>query len=180
MNSKVIIGLLVACVVVTVGIYFLPAYKLHKTITSNEWKNVLVMLFSDQNSQDVRSENEMPTLDKVEVFSNTRYLPDGIFIKVTHMKVFRSDNADDSAPPSTVEFTESGKWELHRNYLFLKDTEISNVPTERSLDLTKEQVSDLRTRLLMTEQQSSRVDIINERSLLLTNLNEDSQLLHAN
>lgn len=178
MSKKILISLLAVSIIACVFVYLTPGYKLRRALTAGEWKGASVLLFSAENSLGL-SEDEAP-LEKVEVYTNTRYLPDGMFVKVTHLNIFRREGSAGAQPPSKVEFTESGQWELHRNYLLLKDTEISNVPTEKSLDLTHDQVSDLRERLLMTEQQSSRVEIINEHSLLLTGLNQNSQLLHAN
>ncbi|TCS40202.1 regulatory protein ToxS [Reinekea marinisedimentorum] len=178
MNRKFFIGVLAASLIACAVIYVVPLYRLQNAITASEWKSKSVIVFSELNIQ--QGAEDVPPLSKVEVFSNTRYLRDGVFIKVTHINVFKNGNDAASEPPVSVEFTESGQWEMHGNYLFLTDTEITNVPTNRSLGVSKEQINELRDRLLTTEQQSSRVEIINERSILLTSLNQDSLLLHAN
>ncbi len=69
---------------------------------------------------------------------------------------------------------------MSANYLLVSPTEFKDVSSAQSKDFTQEQL-DLITQLFkMDSEQSRRVDIVNDKTLLLTSLNHGSTVLFGN
>lgn len=164
-------------VTLAVGVYAYMASNnnLDSLIVSQEWHSHSVVLFPERSERTLPGDDE--PLDRIKINSKTKYLDNGQFINTTRIDVFKKQVEKNGRPSSTVEFSESGTWQINNNYLLISNTEVENVPTKKSLSLTDEQVNDLRNRVVMSSKQNWRIDMLNEQSLLLTSLSNDSQLL---
>lgn len=79
-----------------------------------------------------------------------------------------------------INISESGDWDVSDNYLLVSPTEFKDVSSTQSKDFTPQQL-DLITQLFkMDSEQSRRIDIVNEKTLLLTSLNHGSTVLFSN
>lgn len=107
--------------------------------------------------------------------ANVKYLPNGNYIRVATVKFF---SLPDDAPV-TMNISELGYWDISDNYLLISPTEFKNMTSPHITDFTDEQLDILTQVFKMNAQQSRRVDVINEKSLLLTSLSHGSTVLFS-
>ncbi|MGL6260993.1 regulatory protein ToxS [Vibrio sp. WXL103] len=144
--------------------------KIEKLLTSKEWQSHSVSLISE----DFDLQSYGP-LARAEMTANVKYLPNGGYIRAATVRLF--SHSDDSVVVMNI--TESGFWDISDNYLLISPTEFKNVTTPNVTDFTEQQLEILKQIFKMNAQASRRIDIVNEKSLLLTSLNHGSTVLFS-
>ena len=79
-----------------------------------------------------------------------------------------------------MNISETGKWDVSDNYLLVSPTKFRNVSQSQSQEFTQEELELVTQFFKMEAQQSRRVDIVNNKTLLLTSLNYGSTVLFSN
>lgn len=142
--------------------------KLKQQLTSREWQSTTIayMNFWDQTIQD---------LDKAKISSTVKYLPNQNYIKNSTL-VFTSKNIE---KPVEIVISESGSWELSDHYLIVESSEFKDISTTPITQISPAQVEKLKTLFKINAQQSRKIDVLNERTLLLTSLSHGSTVLFS-
>lgn len=157
---------------VSAWIYWGSESKLEQVLSAKEWQANLYTY--------VHVEPEMAQrfgeINKVHVNSNVKYLPNSTYVRVSRVSLI---NASGEKVVS-IDVSESGTWELSDNYLLLDPTEFKDSPVIGAHEFNEEQLSLITQAFRIDAQQSRRVDIINNNSILLTSLGHGSQVLVSN
>ncbi|CAE6952715.1 Transmembrane regulatory protein ToxS [Vibrio sp. B1REV9] len=173
MKIKIASALLAVSVLFSCWLYWGSDLKLEQVLTSNEWQSNMVTLIVD----DVSSDSEVGPLRRVNVESNVKYLPNGDYIRVANIKLFAQDG--DTAD-STINISERGRWEISDNYLLVSPSEFKDVSASQSKDFSEAQLRLITQIFKLDAEQSRRIDVVNEKTLLLTSLNHGSTVLFRN
>lgn len=154
--------------IISVWFYWNGDSKVRQLLTSREWQSTtfVYMTLSDQQTN---------SLDKAAVNSTIKYLPNNTYLKLSTL-VFSSKNIES---PVEINISESGSWELSDNYLVVTSDQFKDVSTKPITQISPGQVSKLKKLFKISSQQSRRVDIINDKTLLLTNLGHGSTVLFS-
>lgn len=165
---------LATSIILSVWLYLGADIKLEKELTSREWQTTMSHYFSReiQNGEN----NRIGMLSKVDVTSNVKYLPNGAYLRVSRLTMYERDNQI----TSVMNISETGEWELSDNYLLINPKEVKDTSTNTSADFTEEQIEVIKTLFIMDAEQSRRVDVINNKAILLTSLNHGSRILSSN
>ncbi|MDC0611613.1 regulatory protein ToxS [Vibrio sp.] len=172
MNKKIAATLLLISLGLSCWLYWGSNYKLKQLVTSREWQSRIVTLI--EHSNDAES---VGPLKRVDVTSNVKYLPNETYIRVSVLKLYSDEAGQD--PETTIDVSESGTWQLSENYLLISPTEFKDISSKQSKDFTPEQLDLVTQFFKMDAQQSRRVDIVDDHTMLLTSLNHDSTLLYS-
>ncbi|WP_038150128.1 regulatory protein ToxS [Vibrio litoralis] len=161
---------IIALVVALIGSwnYWQGDIKLKQKLTSKEWQSTTIayMNFWDQKIQH---------LDKASISSTVKYLPNQTYIKNSTL-VFTSKDIE---KPVEIVISESGNWELSDHYLIIDASEFKDISTTPITQITPEQVEKLKTLFKINAQQSRKIDVVNDRTLLLTSLAHGSTVLFS-
>ncbi|WCP66400.1 regulatory protein ToxS [Vibrio tubiashii] len=171
MNQKIAASLLVISAVFSAWLYWGSDLKVEQVLTSNEWQSKMVTVITEP-----LQEESVGSLRKVDVVSNVKYLPNNTYIRVATVRLYPFN----AKTESVINISETGEWDISDNYLLVSPTEFKDVSSAQSKDFTAEQL-DLITQIFkMDAQQSRRIDIVNEKTLLLTSLSHGSTVLFSN
>lgn len=171
MNQKIAAGLLIFSVAFSSWLYWGSDLKVEQVLTSNEWQTEMVTVITAP----IQEESVGP-LRKVNIVSNVKYLPNNTYIRVATVRLYANDQTNENV----INISETGQWDISDNYLLISPTEFKDVSSAQSKDFTEDQL-DLITQLFkMDAQQSRRIDIVNEKTLLLTSLSHGSTVLFTN
>lgn len=148
--------------------YWQGDIKLKQELTSREWQSTTIayMNFWDQKIQH---------LDKASISSTVKYLPNQTYIKNSTL-IFTSKDIE---KPVEIVISESGNWELSDHYLIVDTSEFKDISTTPITQITPAQVEKLKTLFKINAQQSRKIDVINNRTLLLTSLAHGSTILFS-
>lgn len=148
--------------------YWQGDIKLKQELTSREWQSTTIayMNFWDQKIQH---------LDKASISSTVKYLPNQTYIKNSTL-IFTSKDIE---KPVEIVISESGNWELSDHYLIVDASEFKDISTTPITQITPAQVEKLKTLFKINAQQSRKIDVINNRTLLLTSLANGSTILFS-
>ncbi|WP_434997758.1 regulatory protein ToxS [Vibrio scophthalmi] len=171
MNQKLALALLAASVLFSGWLYLDSDFQVEKTITSKEWQSKMVTVISDN-----LQEETVGPLRKVDVVSNVKYLPNGTYIRVATIRLFANSEQSDSV----INISETGDWEISDNYLLISPKEFKDVSSAQSKDFTDVQLQLIKQLFKMDSQLSRRIDIVNDKTLLLTSLSHGSTVLFSN
>ena len=171
MNQKIALVLLAISALFSGWLYWGSDYQIEKVITSKEWLSKMVTVINEN-----LQEESVGPLRKVDVVSNVKYLPNGSYIRVATIRLFAHSNQSDSM----INISETGKWEISDNYLLISPKEFKDVSSAQSQDFTDVQLLLIKQLFKMDSQQSRRIDIVNDKTLLLTSLNHGSTVLFSN
>lgn len=172
MTRKFASILLLISVAFSAWFYWGSDIKLEQILSSREWQSKMVTLIESKHQN-----QSVGPLRRVDVASNVKYLPNGTYLRVSVVKLYAVDK---TVPENVINISESGDWDVSANYLLVSPTEFKDVSSAQSKDFTQEQL-DLITQLFkMDSEQSRRVDIVNDKTLLLTSLNHGSTVLFGN
>ncbi len=171
MNQKIASIILGLSVLFSGWLYWGSDLKLEQVLTSQEWQSKMVTVVTDSNQ-----EESVGPLRKADVSSNVKYLPNGTYIRVTNVRLF----AENNDTPSVINISETGEWSISDNYLLVSPVEFKDISAAQSKDFTEEQLSLITQLFKMDAQQSRRIDIVNEKTLLLTSLSHGSTVLSTN
>lgn len=172
MNQKIAAILLVISAAFSAWLFWGSDLKLEQVLTSKEWQSRSVMLIETKQPND-----PIGPLRRVDVMSNVKYLPNGTYIRVSIIKLFAEGS---SAPESTINISESGEWDISDNYLLISPTDFKDISANQSKDFTPEQLALVTQFFKMDAQQSRRIDVVNDKTLLLTSLSNGSNVLFTN
>ncbi|EGU35929.1 transmembrane regulatory protein ToxS [Vibrio ichthyoenteri ATCC 700023] len=171
MNKKIALALFAVSALFSAWLYLNSDFQIEKTITAKEWQSKMVTVISDN-----LQEEAVGPLRKVDVVSNVKYLPNGTYIRVATIRLFaHSDQSD-----SVINISETGDWEISDNYLLISPKEFKDVSSAQSKDFSDVQLQLIKQLFKMDSQQSRRIDIVNEKTLLLTSLSHGSTVLFSN
>ena len=171
MNQKLAVGLLVLSAIFSSWLYWGSDLKVEQALTSKEWQSKMVTLITEPLQDD-----SVGPLRKVDVTSNVKYLKSGTYIRVATVRLY----ANDAENENIISISETGEWEISDNYLLVSPTEFKDISSAQSKDFTEEQLKLITQIFKMDAQQSRRIDIVNENTLLLTSLNHGSTVLFSN
>lgn len=171
MKLKVAYAILALSSALSAWLYWGSDIKVEQVLTSQEWQSRMVSLIINN-----EKENSIGPLSKVEVVSNVKYLPNGSYIRVSQMKLFGNEKESQN----TINLSDTGMWDISDNYLLISPTEFKDVSSTQSKEFTQEQLNLITQVFKLDSQQSRRIDIINQKTLLLTSLNHGSTVLFTN
>ncbi|MEZ8103781.1 regulatory protein ToxS [Vibrio clamense] len=157
--------------VLSAWMYWGSDIKVEQVLTSKEWQSRMVSLITNNDK-----ESAIGPLSKVEVISNVKYLPNGSYIRVSRMELFGNEKESQN----TINISETGEWDISDNYLLISPTEFKDVSSAQSKEFTPEQLTLITQVFKLDSQQSRRIDIVNQKTLLLTSLNHGSTVLFTN
>ncbi|MDN3698774.1 regulatory protein ToxS [Vibrio cortegadensis] len=157
--------------VLSAWMYWGSDIKVEQVLTSKEWQSRMVSLITNNDK-----ESAIGPLSKVEVTSNVKYLPNGSYIRVSRMELFGNEKESQN----TINISETGEWDISDNYLLISPTEFKDVSSAQSKEFTPEQLTLITQVFKLDSQQSRRIDIVNQKTLLLTSLNHGSTVLFTN
>lgn len=157
--------------VLSAWMYWGSDIKVEQVLTSKEWQSRMVSLITNNDK-----ESAIGPLSKVEVISNVKYLPNGSYIRVSRMELF----GNEIESQNTINISETGEWDISDNYLLISPTEFKDVSSAQSKEFTPEQLTLITQVFKLDSQQSRRIDIVNQKTLLLTSLNHGSTVLFTN
>lgn len=172
MNQKIAAGLLVLSALFSGWLYWGSDLKVEQVLTSNEWQSKMVTVITDK-----LQEESVGPLRKVDVSSNVKYLPNNTYIRVATVRLY---SGNDKSQESIINISETGEWDISDNYLLVSPTEFKDVSSAQSKDFTEAQLELITQIFKMDAQQSRRIDIVNEKTLLLTSLSHGSTVLFTN
>lgn len=171
MKIKVASAVLAVSVLFSSWLYWGSDLKVEQVLTSSEWQSNMVTLIIE----DV-SESEVGPLRRVNVESNVKYLPNGDYIRVSNLKLFAQGSNDES----TINISEKGHWEISDDYLLVTPSEFKDISASQSQDFSEKQLRVITQIFKLDAEQSRRIDVVNEKTLLLTSLNHGSTVLFRN
>ena len=93
------------------------------------------------------------------------------------MKLFAQEAKE---PDSVINISETGDWDVSDNYLLVTPKQFKDVSNSKSSDFTPEQLKLITQFFKLDAEQSRRIDIVNDKTLLLTSLSHGSQVLFSN
>lgn len=150
-------------------LYFSSDYKQEQLIMSREWQSNTVSRIEEKLLDD-----ELLVLRRVEQTSHMVYLPNKNYSRITLMKLY-SDNEE----PLTLHISESGTWDISGGYLLTEPAEFKDITSGVNKDFQKKQLTAIRKIFRMDASQSRRIDVLNEKSLLLTSLTYGSTVYYS-
>ncbi|MGD8233346.1 regulatory protein ToxS [Vibrio sp. TRT 1302] len=171
MNQKIAAGLLILSAVFSGWLYWGSDLKVEQVLTSNEWQSKMVTVIAAKIPDD-----SVGPLRKANVVSNVKYLPNNTYIRVATVRLYGNDTENESI----INISETGTWDISDNYLLVSPTEFKDVSSAQSKDFTEDQLSLITQLFKMDAQQSRRIDIVNDKTLLLTSLSHGSTVLFTN
>lgn len=174
MKRKTTLIIFVCSLVFSAWLYWGSDIKLEQKLTSHEWQTSIELYISPEKQKETREQLHM--LEKIEVTSNVKYLPNGTYLRISSISLYDKEEKK----PSVMTISEKGRWELSANYLIINPSEFKETLTNRNLAIEDKQMELIKTFFIIDSEQSRRVDIINNKSILLTSLNHGSRLLSSN
>ncbi|NOH99250.1 regulatory protein ToxS [Vibrio sp. 99-70-13A1] len=171
MKLKVSLLILAASAILSSWLYWGSDAKVEQLLTSREWQSKMVTLLTE-----VVQEDAIGPLRRVELQSNAKYLPNGTYIRISVVHLF----VEESETPNIINISETGQWDINDNYLLISPTDFKDVTSAQSKDFTQDQLNLITQVIKMDAQQSRRIDIVNQKTLLLTSLNHGSTVLFSN
>ncbi|HGS4811840.1 TPA: transmembrane regulator ToxS [Vibrio parahaemolyticus] len=171
MKIKVASAVLAVSILFSGWLYWGSDLKVEQVLTSNEWQSTMVTVITDNLPDDT-----VGPLRRVNVESNVKYLPNGDYIRVSNIKLF----AQGSTAESTINISEKGRWEVSDNYLLVSPSEFKDISSSQSKHFSEAQLRLITQIFKLDAEQSRRIDVVNEKTLLLTSLNHGSTVLFRN
>ncbi|GLO60243.1 transmembrane regulatory protein ToxS [Vibrio sp. MACH09] len=170
-SQKVALFILAISVAVSSWIYWKSDVKIEQVLVSKEWQSSTSAYLSPKSSQTVVNDRRL--LRKISAKSSVKYLPNGTYLRESIIEIF----GDDNDISSELSVSEMGQWEISADYLLISPTEFKDMATNKSIGAEVDLIKQL---FIMDAQQSRRIDIINNKAILLTSLNHGSRILWSN
>ncbi|WP_428455846.1 regulatory protein ToxS [Photobacterium makurazakiensis] len=159
--------LLALSTVFSVWLYYSSNYKQEQLLMSREWQSVSVSRIETEI-------DELGMLRRVEQNSHVVYLPNKTYSRITLVKLF-----SDSEQPLTLHISESGEWSVSGGYLLTEPKEFKDITSGQNNDFKNSHLEIVKQLIRMDAQQSRRIDVMNEKSILLTSLSYGSSILYS-
>ncbi|GAD89067.1 hypothetical protein VHA01S_014_00920 [Vibrio halioticoli NBRC 102217] len=169
MNQRVALILLAISTIISGWLFWGSDVKVEQVLTAREWQTNLDAFVHT----DLIDENLVGPLRKVHITSNVKYLPNGEYIRSSRIQLL----SDNDQEVHILNIDESGIWQLSDNYLLIDLKEFKQSTGISSQDFKESQLTIIKQILRTDAQQSRRVDIINDNSILLTSLGHGSRVL---
>jgi len=173
-NKKSALFVLSLSILLSVWIFQTSETKLEKKLTSREWQSTINNYISPQRQKGAH--NKIGILNKIDIKSNVKYLPNGTYLRNSHITMYGKINQ----LTSVMNISEKGEWELSGDYLLINPKEFKEISTNTNIDFRAEQLDLVKTLFIMDAEQSRRIDVINTKAILLTSLNYGSRILSSN
>lgn len=171
MIRRIAVVMSIVSVAFSCWLYWGSDLKVEQELSSREWQSETVTLI-----ENTTTHQAIGPLRRVDISSNVKYLPNGTYVRVSNVVLYA--NNDD--PQNIMNISETGKWDVSDNYLLVSPTKFRNVSQSQSQEFTQEELELVTQFFKMEAQQSRRVDIVNNKTLLLTSLNYGSTVLFSN
>ncbi|MGR5144585.1 regulatory protein ToxS [Photobacterium sp. DNB23_23_1] len=149
-------------------LYYSSDYMQEQLLLSREWQSKTVSRIEETEIE------QLGMLRRVEQTSHVVYLPNYTYSRITLMRLF-SDNEQ----PLTIHISESGKWDVSGKYLLTEPLEFKDITSGTNEDFQPEHLQIINQIYRMDAQQSRRMDIIDEKTILLTSLSYGSHILYS-
>ena len=172
MKQKIAAGLLVVSALFSSWLYWGSDLKVEQVLTSKEWQSNMVTELVK-----IAHEEAVGPLRKAHITSNVKYLPNGSYIRVATMRLYSEAEKDNE---SIINISETGEWEVSDNYLLVTPIDFKDVSSTQARGFTDDQLNLITQIFKMDAEQSRRIDIVNEKTLLLTSLSHGSTVLFSN
>lgn len=144
--------------------------KVEQLLISKEWQSrSTVRIDTDY--------EDMGPLKRADINSNVVYLPNKTYSKSSTLVIY--SGLADETHPLTINVMETGTWDYSGDYLLITPIEFKDVTANDNKYFSGDQKKLIMRVFQMDEQQSKRVDVINEKTLLLTSLNYGSGILFS-
>ncbi|MGX9418992.1 regulatory protein ToxS [Vibrio sp. RC27] len=164
-----------ALILISLGLsgwlYWVSDVKTEQLLTSREWQS-RINSFIDYDDSDQKEDSQFL---HITINSNVKYLPNNTYIRMSIIKVYN----EITSAESHIDISETGTWEISDDYLLISPTEFKDVSTNHNQALTQDQLDIVTQFYKIDAQQSRRIDIINQNTLLLVGLNHESVTLYA-
>ncbi|MGR6840262.1 regulatory protein ToxS [Aliivibrio wodanis] len=164
------ITLLFISIISSAWFYWESDSKVEQLLTSKEWQSMSTVRI-DSNYED------MGPLKRADIKSNVVYLPNKTYSKSSTLVIY--SGLPNEATPLTINVMETGNWDYSGDYLLIDPTEFKDVTANDNKDFSGSQKKLIMRVFRMDAQQSKRVDVINNKTLLLTSLNYGSGILFS-
>ena len=151
-------------------LYYSSDYKQEQLLMSREWQSNTVSRVEDTQLNQLG----VGMLRRYEQTSNVVYLPNRTYSRITLMKLFSATDE-----PLTLHISESGKWDVSGGYLLTEPVEFKDITSGRNEDFKKQHLTTVKQIFRMDAQKSRRIDVLNEKSMLLTSLTYGSSILYS-
>ncbi|PSW18791.1 hypothetical protein C9I98_15075 [Photobacterium sanctipauli] len=152
----------------SVWLYYSSDYKQEQLLMSREWQSTQLSRIKETELED------LGMLRRVEQTSHVVYLPNKTYSRITLVKLF-----SDQEQPLTLHISESGDWDVSGGYLLTEPNEFKDITSGQNNDFQKHHLSIVKQIIRMDARQSRRLDVINEKSILLTSLSYGSNILYS-
>ncbi|GAA5644848.1 regulatory protein ToxS [Vibrio proteolyticus] len=168
--KKKYVWISVACsVLLSLLIFVIGRSDLHRTLTAREWEMTLTTLIPP-----LERELVVGPIRQIDIHASIKFLSDGTYTRMTQLLILtqRSKNRD------ALQISDTGTWSSRDNYIMTAAKEYhvtSSVPEV----LSSSQMDLIAEFYRIENQQSWKVQAINERTLLLTNHNFGSNVIFA-
>jgi len=149
-------------------LYYSSDYKQEQLLMSREWQSRSVSRI------EAMPLDQLGMLRRVDQTSHVVYLPNKTYSRITLLKLFSNNEQ-----PLTLHISESGKWDVSGGYLLTEPLEFKDITSGQNEDFQKRDLTLVKQVFRMDAQQSRRIDVINEKSLLLTSLTYGSNILYS-
>lgn len=164
------VALLLISMVGSGWFYWESDSKVEQLLTSKEWQSMsTVRIDTDY--------GDMGPLKRADIKSNVVYLPNKTYSKSSTLTIFSA--LSDDVAPLTINVMETGNWDYSGDYLLIDPIEFKDVTSNDNKDFSGPQKKLIMRVFRMDAQQSKRVDVINNKTLLLTSLNYGSGILFS-
>ena len=164
------VALLLISMVGSGWFYWESDSKVEQLLTSKEWQSMsTVRIDTDY--------GDMGPLKRADIKSNVVYLPNKTYSKSSTLTIFSA--LSDNVVPLTINVMETGNWDYSGDYLLIDPIEFKDVTSNDNKDFSGPQKKLIMRVFRMDAQQSKRVDVINDKTLLLTSLNYGSGILFS-
>ncbi len=166
-----ILTLVVSAIFSSSWLYWGSNLKLKQEISSREWQSKTITELKNTNSH-----QSIGPLSKVDITSHAKYLRNGTYSRDSRIILSTLDNETQS----TIIVSETGNWDISDNYLMVSRTQFKNISQSQNSEFTQDELELITNFFEMEAEQSRRIDIVNNNTLLLTNLNHGSTVLFSN
>ena len=160
--------ILLSSIILCLWVYFSTDYKQQQLLMSREWQSTTISKIVSL------PQYSLQKLRKVKQSSNMVFLPNHTYSRITLLELY-SDNSQ----PLAIHISESGRWDVSGGYLLTEPLEFKDITSGLNHDFDSNQLNIIRDMFRMNAQESRRIDIINENTLLLTSLTHGSKVLFS-
>ena len=160
--------ILITSVVVCSWVYFSTDYKQQQLLMSREWQSTTISQIESL------PQDSLQQLRKVKQNSNMVFLPNHTYSRITILELHSNE-----PHPLTIHISESGRWDVSGGYLLTEPLEFKDITSGSNHDFDSKQLNIIKDIFRMNAQESRRIDVINEHTLLLTSLTHGSKVLFS-